>query len=146
MIESMLESIIGYLNKTQDLPISNKLATKVHATAKAQEALSKDVTEIKNILAAPISKATTPSYTQAVKNPYILKPTVQPRPLIGHWEILIKLNETNAEKQNQRATAQEVKERINSTLRDNQDIETRKSQIIVVKQHPSRDLTLFMTN
>ena len=146
MVKPVLESIVGYLNKTQDLPTTNELATEVHATSKAQEALSKDVTEIKNILSAPISKATTPTYAQAVKNPHVLKPTVQPRPSIGHRGILLKLNETDTEKQNQKATAQEVKEKINNHLRNNRNTELRNTQIIAVKRHPSGDLTLFTTD
>jgi hypothetical protein len=146
MIEPMLESIIGYVNKTQDLPTTNELATEVHATARAQESLSKDVTEIKNILSAPISEATTPTYAQAVKNTNILKPTVQSRPSIGHREILVKLNETSAEKQNQKATTQEVKEKVNNTLRNIQDREIQKIQVIAVKRHASGDLTLFTTD
>jgi hypothetical protein len=59
-----LKALSANLQKTQDLPTTSEL------TARAQQVLSKDVTEIKNILAAPISKSTTPSYAQVVKNPY----------------------------------------------------------------------------
>ncbi|CEL07096.1 hypothetical protein ASPCAL10260 [Aspergillus calidoustus] len=54
MIEPLLRSFNTYLEKTQDLPTTSQLATEVHATARAQEILSKEITEIKNILAAPV--------------------------------------------------------------------------------------------
>lgn len=93
-----------------------------------------------------MSKATTPTYAQAVKNPYALKPAVQPPPSIGHRGILVKLNETDAEKPSQRATTQELKERTNSILKTNQNTEIKKTQIIAVKRHPSGDVTLYTTD
>lgn len=96
LIEPFLEIMIGYLQKTQDLPTASQLAADVHATARAQEALRKDVTEIKNILATPVNKATAPTYAQALKDPYALKSTTQTRPSMGHREILVKLNETDS--------------------------------------------------
>ncbi|KAL2840003.1 hypothetical protein BJX68DRAFT_247166 [Aspergillus pseudodeflectus] len=53
MVEPLLESINNDLRKTQDLPTTNQLAAKTHATARAQEVLSRDITEIKNIFATP---------------------------------------------------------------------------------------------
>ncbi len=143
-IEPLLESINSYLQKTQGLPTSSDLIAEVHATARAQEALSKDITEIKNILATPISKAAAPTYAQIVKNPYILKPNTQIRPSIGHREILVKLNETDASRKAHQATAEEVKKKINSTLNNHQDPKMKNIQIMAVKRHPSGDLTLYM--
>jgi hypothetical protein len=143
-IEPLLESFQSYLRKTQGLPTSSELVAEVHATARAQEALSKDITEIKNILATPISNAATPTYAQIVKTPHILKPTPQMRPSMGHREILVKLNETDASRKTHQATAEEVKEKINSTLNNHQDPKMRSIQIMAVKRHPSGDLTLFL--
>lgn len=93
ILEPLLNSITGYLNKTQDLPTTSELTAAVHATTRAQVALSKDVIEIKNILTAPPRKSATPTHAQIVKDPYILKPTSQTRPSIGHREIPIKRTE-----------------------------------------------------
>jgi hypothetical protein len=143
MIEPLLRSFNTYLEKTQDLPTTSQLATEVHATARAQEILSKEMTEIKNILAAPVGKAPAPTYAQIVKDPYVLKPTTQTRPSSGPREILVKLNETNPEQTSRRATAEDVKEKVNNMLKSHQDPALQKTQIIAVKRHPSGDLTLF---
>lgn len=84
MIEPLLKSFISYLQKTQDLLTTSKLTAAVHITARAQQILSKDVTEIKNILAAPVRKSSIPSYAQVLKDPYIVKPTMQTCPSMGH--------------------------------------------------------------
>lgn len=146
MIEPLLESITGYLTKTQDLPTTSELTAAVHATSRAQVALSKDVIEIKNILTAPIRKSATPTYAQIVKDPYSLKPTAQTRPSIGYREILVKLNETGTDRPVHRATVDEIKQKVNNTIRNHPDSKLRKTQIITVKRHPSRDLTLFTTD
>ncbi|CRG92818.1 hypothetical protein PISL3812_09887 [Talaromyces islandicus] len=146
MIEPLLESITGYLTKTQNLPTTSELAAAVHATSRAQIALSKDVTEIKNILTTPVRKSATPKYAQIVKDPYSLKPTAQTRPSIGHREILVKLNESDTDRPVHRATVDEIKQKVNNTLKNHPDPETRKTQIIAVKRHPSGDLTLFTTD
>jgi hypothetical protein len=82
MSELLLESINNYLRKTQDLPTTGHLAAEIHATARAQEVLSRDITEIK-IFATPVGKAPAPAYAQILKDPYILKPTTQIRPSMG---------------------------------------------------------------
>lgn len=146
MIEPLLESFISYLQKTQDLPTTSELTAAVHATARAQQILSKDVTEIKNILAAPARKSSIPSYAQVLKDPYVVKPTAQTRPSMGHREILVKLNPTDVERQAQRATAEEIKRKINDTLANHQDPDLKKTQVLAVKRHPSGDLTLFTSD
>jgi hypothetical protein len=83
MVEPLLESINNDLRKTQDLPTTNQLAAKTHATARAQEVLSRDITEIKNIFATPVGQAAAPAYAQISKDPYILKPTTRTRPSMG---------------------------------------------------------------
>ncbi|EED15320.1 hypothetical protein TSTA_047660 [Talaromyces stipitatus ATCC 10500] len=146
MIEPLLESFISYLQKTQDLPTTSELTAVVHATARAQQILSKDVTEIKNFLAALARKSTIPSYAQVLKDPYVVKPTMQTRPSMGHREILVKLNPTDVERQAQRATAEEIKQKINNALANHEDPNLKKTQILAVKQHPSGDLTLFTSD
>lgn len=145
-IEPLLESFISYLQKTQDLPTTSELTAAVHATARAQQILSKDVAEIKNILAAPVRKSSIPSYAQVLKDPYVVKPTVQTRPSMGHREILVKPNPTDVERQAQRATAEEIKRKINDTLANHQDPDLKKTQVLAVKRHPSGDLTLFTSD
>ncbi|EED19008.1 hypothetical protein TSTA_023430 [Talaromyces stipitatus ATCC 10500] len=133
MIKPLLESFISYLQKTQDLPTTSELTAAVHATARAQQILSKDITEIKNFLAAPARKSTIPSYAQVLKDPYIVKPTMQTRPSMGHQEILVKLNPTDVERQAQRATAEEIKQKINNALANHKDPDLKKTQILAVK-------------
>jgi hypothetical protein len=65
---------------------------------------------------------------------------------MGHREILVKLNPTNVEKQAQRATAEEIKQKINDTLANYQDPDLKKTQVLAVKQHSSGDLTLFTSD
>jgi hypothetical protein len=83
MIKPLLESINNYLRKTQDLSATGHLATEIHASARAQGVLSRDITEIKNIFATPVGKAAAPAYAQTLKDLYILKPTTQTRPSMG---------------------------------------------------------------
>lgn len=61
---------------------------------------------------------------------------------MGHREILVKLNPTDVERQAQRATAIEIKQKINNTFADHQDPDLKKTQVLAVKRHPSGDLTL----
>ncbi|EED14848.1 hypothetical protein TSTA_043230 [Talaromyces stipitatus ATCC 10500] len=116
MIEPLLESFIIYLQKTQDLPAISELTAAVHAMARAQQILSKDVTEIKKILTAPIRKSSTPSYGQVLKDPYIVKSTAQTCLSMGHQKILVEPYPTDIETQAQRATAEEIKQKINNAL------------------------------
>jgi hypothetical protein len=61
MIEPLLDSP-PTLRKPRTSQPSAQLAAEVHATARAQEILSKDITEIKNILATPVSSVRFPSF------------------------------------------------------------------------------------
>jgi hypothetical protein len=142
MIKSFMESVMAYVQKTENQPTHTELAADVNATAKAQEEIRKEVTQIKNLLAAPTSKATTLTYAQAFKNPYMLKPALQSRPTSGLREILVKLKDIDPNGEARTATAETIKERINGMLEKSTMKDEENTRVMAVKRHPSEDITL----
>ncbi|KAF3481534.1 uncharacterized protein GIQ15_04293 [Arthroderma uncinatum] len=143
MIKTFMESVEDYLEKTRDLATTHEMMAEINASNKAQEEMKKDIIQIKNLLIAPNSKANRLTYAQAVNRPQFTQPTPAPRPTNGQRELLVKLNEPNPTAATRQATAEEIKEKVNSVLRNNQEQNLKEIQIIAVKRHPSGDLTLY---
>ncbi|KGQ01078.1 hypothetical protein PAAG_12203 [Paracoccidioides lutzii Pb01] len=123
-----------------------ELTADLRATAKAQEEMRKDIVQIKNILAAPAVKpagANSLFYTQVLQKPYLLRTPMQTRPSSRLCEILIKIGNTASGNEIQTASEETIKEKINKTLEKNQVQDLKGVKTLAIKQHSSRDITLY---
>jgi hypothetical protein len=151
LINSVFESIEGFIKKSREQPSIKELQIDLHATEKANSMLRKDVTLIKNAIDSLTESLTPASGRGPQARPYAVPslakpPTQSPSQSISkNREITIKLNDSNQGSQVRTATREQLIECINRAICNSSNESLTKSQACIraVKRHPSGDLTLY---
>ena len=150
LVNAVFNSVEGFIKKSREQPSIKELQTDMHATEKANEALRRDVTLIKNAIGsitditstAPSNGVRSKTYAQAANTHKAPAPPPIEKAQKNR-EIMVKLNDTNIEGAAHRATREEVVDRVNAAIKNSKESEISQSTIIAAKRHPSGDLTLY---